>query len=354
MLQAIGIKQLGTTMDVIIIGGGPCGAAAAITAANAGMQAAVITKKATLMAPGTEPLESVHPGISTLLKAINAEGALADAARATYTGIYTAGSFMPLSTNPAETWEGSHISPQAFSESLMACAAKAGVTIIDNGKVAGVAQHGGLNSITLSTGVVLQCRHLVDASGRARFLGRKLNFREYYYSPPLTTWSGVAENVSPGFFETMGTSLIPNPAGWSWLAPEPPTRCTWTRLAATKQGRLEPPGELAAFKHSGKIRSANVRWRLFNPVVREGLLLAGDAGGIIDPGAGQGILNALYSGIMAGKTVVNIVQGVSTERHCLSDYNNWFINSYEQRAARLRERYEELGILFLSPINYHQ
>jgi flavin-dependent dehydrogenase len=51
------------------------------------------------------------------------------------------------------------------------------------------------------------------------------------------------------------------------------------------------------------LMASDVQWRIFRPVCKEGLLLAGDAAAIIDPAAGQGIFNAMTSGIMAAHTV---------------------------------------------------
>src|SRR5262245_43905623 len=50
--------------DVIVVGGGPAGAAAAITARNAGLRVTLIERDAE---PRLRPGEALHPGIEPLL-----------------------------------------------------------------------------------------------------------------------------------------------------------------------------------------------------------------------------------------------------------------------------------------------
>ena len=56
--------------DVLILGGGPAGSAAAITAANAGLRVTLIEREEF---PRSVPGESVHPGIQPLLKQLGVE-----------------------------------------------------------------------------------------------------------------------------------------------------------------------------------------------------------------------------------------------------------------------------------------
>jgi flavin-dependent dehydrogenase len=70
------------------------------------------------------------------------------------------------------------------------------------------------------------------------------------------------------------------------------------------------PQRFGGMVRVGKVRSwslplAPAPWRASGP----GLLLAGDAGGFIDPLTGEGIWQALFSGICAGRVAAEAVQG---------------------------------------------
>ena len=88
-----------------------------------------------------------------------------------------------------------------------------------------------------------------------------------------------------------------------------------------------------------------MRWRLYRPVCKEGVVLCGDAAGILDPAAGQGILNALWSGMIAANAVVSCLQQPELEAFNLARYDDWFVRQYEEKAAILKSYYEEHGIL---------
>jgi len=87
-----------------------------------------------------------------------------------------------------------------------------------------------------------------------------------------------------------------------------------------------------------------MRWRLYRPVCKEGVVLCGDAAGILDPAAGQGIFNALWSGMVAAQAVVSCLQQPEMEGFHLARYDNWFIEQYTEKAEKLRLYYEEHGI----------
>ncbi|HZV70769.1 MAG TPA: hypothetical protein VFG10_14540 [Saprospiraceae bacterium] len=87
-----------------------------------------------------------------------------------------------------------------------------------------------------------------------------------------------------------------------------------------------------------------MRWRLFRPVCSEGLVLCGDAAGILDPAAGQGIFNALMSGMQAANTIVKCIANPNLAAFHLAQYDDWFVKQFEMKVKQLRLYYEEHGI----------
>lgn len=333
--------------DVIIIGAGPAGSASAITCARAGLKTTLVCREpqAAEQKGQPSPLESIHPGVSTLLTQIQAQDAVTNATVAYYDGIQAGTEYSELGADKSGKWQGSHICRQQFNVSLKACAAAQGVEVVSNENVLDLHfKNGRACRITTSKGKTIHARYIIDCSGRKRFGGKRMRFKEKFYSPPLTAWTGISEGIDPIEYSKLKTIFIPSGAGWSWLAPGAQWQCAWTRLSRSGKIELSPPDELKRYPLLGSTQITNVRWRLFRPVVSEGILLAGDAAGILDPAAGQGVFNALLSGINAAHTVIRCLHEPQYEAWYLAEYDGWFIEQYEQKAQRLKEYYHLHGI----------
>jgi flavin-dependent dehydrogenase len=109
-----------------------------------------------------------------------------------------------------------------------------------------------------------------------------------------------------------------------------------------------PPEFLKKYSLFGAIKKANMRWRLFRPVCREGVILCGDAAGVLDPAAGQGILNSLCSGIKAAQGVIACLETPEYENIILAQYDDWFYEQYASKVESLSEYYRKHGIDVLS------
>lgn len=335
-----------TPSGIIIIGSGPAGCAAAITCAQAGMNTILITNNK--ITTDASALESIHPGVSSLLEKINASDAVLTSSRGMYDGIQTGNKYVVLGADENGTWKGNHIDRAVFDAQLLNNAARQGVSIINNETVRElIIENNWVTGVKISSGEIIHSAYVIDASGHKRFAGKKLKFKEKFFSPPFVLWTGVSTGITDTnkfFTKESTTQFIPEKNGWTWLAPQTPDRCTWTRLAKKGMQDLQPPKELIAYPIAGKIKVANMRWRVFRPLCKEGLVLCGDAAGILDPAAGQGILNALWSGIKAGQTVVDCLQNPDEENLYLTKYDDWFLQQYLQKAEQLKNYYSEHAI----------
>jgi flavin-dependent dehydrogenase len=332
------------TFDVIIIGSGPAGVAAAITCVKAGLKTALFTNaKFQETKSALKPSESIHPGVESLLKRLDADKAIAVSIRGTYDGITVNGEHSPLGADESGIWLGFHIDRNLFDIALLETARKQGV-IIHEGTVREILQENNrVTGVGISTGKHYS-KYIIDASGQKRIGGKKLKFKERFYSPAFVVWTGVAENLRSHFFDLAKTEFIPSENGWSWLAPELPDRCTWTRLSLKGEKEFLQPEILNKFGSSENVFTSNRRWRAFRPLVKEGIVLCGDAAGILDPAAGQGIVNALWSGMKAAECVKDCISNSAMESFYLAQYDHWFIDQYEEKVAQLKAYYNELGI----------
>jgi flavin-dependent dehydrogenase len=335
-------NQNANAFDVIVIGSGPAGTAAASVCRKEGLRVMVVTQAAkpeevVSLSPG--PLESIHPGVSSLLEKIDARGVEQLAALATYSGINANGIFTALGSDEHGIWEGMHIDRQVFNAQLLRKILELDVQIQFNETVEEFIKDGeriaGIK--TKSGDFYATC--ITDASGKKSIAGKLLNFHRKYFSPPLLCWTGISGGITPFPFDSQVAHFIPGDDEWTWLAPQPPYRCAWTRLSMKGDKSLSPPELLKDYPVIGEVHADNMRWRMFQPVCREGIVLCGDAAGILDPAAGQGIFNALRSGIMAANTVISCIQQPTYEAFHLARYNNWFEEQFETKVNQLREYY---------------
>ena len=294
-----------------------------------------------------QPVESIHPGVSSLMQKIGAHGAEQTATVGKYSGIYASDAFTSLGEDENGKWEGLHINRQVFDANLLEKIAAQGVTIRMNSTVDDfITDRDRVIGILIGDEEIFS-RYIIDASGKKSIAGKKLNFTQKFYSPPLLCWTGVSGNIDSYSFDPHAAHFMAGDQQWAWLAPLLPGRCAWTRLSMKGEKSLLPPDELTAFPVIGEVQFANMRWRMYVPVCREGIVLCGDAAGILDPAAGQGIFNALWSGITAAEAVVSCVRQPDLEAIHLAVYNDWFVQQFEMKVNQLRTYYAEHGLTML-------
>jgi flavin-dependent dehydrogenase len=161
-----------------------------------------------------------------------------------------------------------------------------------------------------AVGLKLRARFVVDAAGGRHWLARRLTSTIEGHSPCLIARYGYVDGVCPGRDEAPG--LVADPDGWTWTARVRPRRYAWTRLSLRELGgekHLLPPEELRGdgLRQWGKVRGADVSWRVVVPAAGPGYFLVGDAAAMLDPASSHGVLKAIMSGMMTAHLVAQIV-----------------------------------------------
>ena len=331
--------------DVIVIGGGPAGIASAISCMQGGIKPLLVTERPQHPAgddkEGTEPLQSLHPGAQSLLNQLQIPGVIAFATKGTYIGIRVGETVTPLSTVPSETWTGNHIAPSLFSAYSIQIAQQRGVEVLFDAKVTDITlDDAKVSGIILANGTKISCNYLIDASGHKRFAGRYLNFDEQLHSQPLICRTGNSL-IKPGDSPDKETAVFtPDKFGWTWEAYSSSGYYTWTKLSVKNSAHIEQP----APDQQGRVKGGDMQWRVFRPVVYPGMLMVGDAAGILDPAAGQGILNGLVSGIMGAETIIKCIRQPLIATWYLTQYDSWYMDLFNKKAEMLKKRYRELGV----------
>ncbi len=103
------------------------------------------------------------------------------------------------------------------------------------------------------------------------------------------------------------------------------------------------PAEYAALDPVGAPRGADATWRVVERAAGAGWLIAGDAAANLDPASSKGVLKALLSGTLAGRTAVAILQRGGEAARGAAAYHAWLDDWFETDVAALAPMYARLG-----------
>jgi flavin-dependent dehydrogenase len=184
----------------------------------------------------------------------------------------------------------------------------------------------------------LDCRYLVDASGGARWLSRKLRLRVGNFSPRLVARYAYfpgdgALGVIPEFRE--------DPCGWTWLARVRKDCCQCVQLSLAPGAALPAPA-LDGATPDLRFRGADVTWRLVPESAGPGYFLCGDAAATLDPAASSGVARALATGLKAAGLIARIMNSEIDEPGAAREYREWLAREFTGQAAQLVSRYRRL------------
>lgn len=330
--------------DVAIVGGGPAGAAAAISCAMRGLQVALFEREA---AGWERPGETLHPGIEPLLEQLGVGSALTRVTGARHPGIWIEWNgprrFQAFGADNHGPWHGFQVNRAEFDALLLARAQALGVAVhqkiavrsplIDDGAVCGV---------RTNAGPVL-ARMVIDTSGRSRWLARALGIESRQHSPRLVARYGYAQGRCPERDEA--PLLIGSANGWTWTAKVRPNTYQWTHVAldGKRPARGWMPEEFQGLAPLGRARGADVTWRLAMQSAGPGWFMAGDAAALLDPSSSNGVLKALMSGMTAAHLAAAVIRQKAPPVETAHVYQDWLGGWFAADAAKLGGFYRELA-----------
>jgi flavin-dependent dehydrogenase len=331
--------------DVLVLGGGPAGCAAAIHCAQRGLKVTLLEAKAF---PRHRPGETLHPGVEPVLGQLGALERVLAAKFPRHEGNWVEWGAQPLrfesfGRDADGPWRGFQAWRETFDALLLERAREAGVeihqpcsareVIRENGRVTGVVIPSGPRTAAWT----------VDAAGSHHWLARQLGLTVKKFSPRLTARYGYARGRCPPRDDAPLISA--DATGWTWTARIQPGLYQWTRLDFARISRPANwlPAELQGLVNEGAARAADVTWRKVESVAGPGFFLVGDAAAVLDPAASHGVLKALMSGMMAAHLIESASPAGQPEAHALLAYQEWLTGWFDADVAKLRALYSLLS-----------
>jgi menaquinone-9 beta-reductase len=324
------------TCDVAIIGAGPAGSAAAITAARLGLSVVLLER-------GRYPRhkvcgEFVSPeSLSILQMLLGPDDLLRNAIRIGRARFYLQGSTLDARIEPA----AATVARRDLDDALWNAAIAAGVMAIESSEVLSVDQS---SSFTVRT---RDCEYraptVIIACGRWS--------RLVPHPTPPEKWIGLKAHFASGKVCEPMTELFVFRGGYCGVQPVRSDGQDCMNVSALV--KADVARTLAAlFEVDAALRERTGAWQQVtetfttSPIAfvtprtsREGKLLAGDAAGFIDPFVGDGIAIALRSGAMAAEAAALVCSGGAPLNDAVATYEAQYRRAFLpafRNAARVR------------------
>lgn len=329
--------------DVVVLGAGPAGCAAAILCAQNGLRVALLEREAF---PRHHAGETLHPGVEPLLRQLGVDSALHAAGFLRHRGSWVQWPselrFEPFGEDENGPWMGFQAWRATFDALMLDRARQLGVSVQQPCKATGPLLDGRrVTGVQTSLGP-LTARFVIDAGGAGHWLARKLSLSIDRYSPPLLVRFGYVKGDCSVRDEA--PALMADEEGWTWTGRVRPQLYQWTKLSwqAAQRPKDIIPDELRGLDSYGPMRAANVTWRMVTATAGEGYFLVGDAGALLDPAASHGVLRGIMSGMMSAYLLCKIVGGSLSEQEAVQEYRQWLAGWFETDVGRLRAMYARL------------
>jgi flavin-dependent dehydrogenase len=333
----------GSEVDVVVVGGGPAGSAAALWCVRQGLRVVLLERE---QFPRLRPGETLPPGVEPIFAQLGVAEAIAAAGFTRHPGTWVTWSeprrFDPFGRDSNDLWYGFQAPREQLDRILLNAVSGPNAVVRqpcralhpfrDRGRVIGVATSDG----------PLFARWVIDASGGAHWLARGLEIPLQFASPRLIARYGYVTGNCPERDEA--PEIAADDTGWSWSACIAPGLYHWTRLSLTEDDPLRdrPPGAFAHLTPVSRTRGADVTWRIVSQPAGPGYVCVGDAAAVLDPASSHGVLKGLMSGMMAVHVIAQAESGTASIAAATGAYSAWLRDWFQADARALRRMYQDL------------
>jgi len=358
------------TYDLVVAGGGPAGAAAAWRAATAGARVLVCDKA---RFPRDKPCgDGLTPRAVASIAALGLENELKKFNRVEKLRVHGAGRTLTFDWPASDSFPdyGYVVARTDLDEMLIRHAQDAGAElreettvlspVVEDGLVRGlrirtdgadeevrapvvVAADGASSRVARALGMVMDARRPIGLAVRAHFDARRPPADDEVLESYLELRDGGALLPGYGWIFPMGSSrinvgvgILSTYKGWR----EVNTAHLMEAFMRSLPRDWELPG-IASLRESGQLKG----WRLpmgfgVRPPWRPGAIACGDAAGVVNPFNGEGISEAVESGVVGAEVALG----------ALGARGPADLSDYERRLDELWEPYYRMGRTFVALI----
>jgi len=327
-------------LDVLIIGGGPAGAATAILCARFGLDVAIIERE---QCPHERPGEILHPGIEPLLFQLDVWDDFKIAGFLRHSGTYVKWEknlrFEHFGQDDKGSWMGFQVWRPDFDTVLLNHAKDLGVEIIrpcnalrliiEKNRIVGIE----------TSKEKLHSSFVIDCAGSQHWIAKQLGIDVQTYSPRLLAHFGYMKGNCE--IRNDNPSIHADKQGWIWTAKIRPNLYQWVRLSFENISieKNWVPEEFNELEKRGGMRGEDVTWRIVSKPAGPGYFITGDACSVLDPASSHGVLKAMMSGMMAAHMISKITNDESLEKFAIQEYSRWIKEWFLHDVKRLKELY---------------
>lgn len=310
--------------EVVVVGGGPAGAVAALVLARRGVSVTVLESRA---APERKVGECLPPNLSPLLRHLGLEDLLLrDGHLRSLGNRFVWGSPRPgerpfLAGTQGDGW---HVDRLVFESRLAERAREAGAEWRRDCRFARCERSGTGWRLEMEDGGTLAAGFVADATGRTARLARRLGARRVRYdrlvgvaallgspAPDADTYT-LVEAVPEGWWYSAlladGRLAVAFMTDGDLLDPELREGDGWRRaLGRTEATRARAEEHCYALQEPPRVLPAETS-RL-DAIAGDGWLALGDAAAAYDPLSSHGIGSAMGSGFYAGNAIAGLLAG---------------------------------------------
>jgi flavin-dependent dehydrogenase len=329
--------------DVVVIGGGPAGSAAAITCAKRGLSVIVLERDRVF---GERPGETMHPGVRPILEQLGLGSRIDALATGLHSGIWIEwggpARFQAFGSDESGPWQGFHLWRPDFDGAMLSVASEAGADVRMGITVSGIGEEQGtVRQIETDHGPVI-ARMVIDATGRARHVARQLEISFEARSPRLIARYGYVTGSCPARDDA--PKISGDMSGWTWTARIRDSLYQWTRVDFNDVAKDDwLPEEFRGLRPHSRTRGADVTWRIAERPAGPNWFMAGDAAATLDPTSSRGVLKSILTGIMAGHLADAAIGGKLTPQQAASSYHQWLLDWFNKDVTQMEQFYRLLG-----------